>query len=217
MLQQRSNNSAPDIFLLDSYYSTSPNNENYTLILHTVYQIWSESSRCLSPVLPTPILRIVRPLSQLATRLQQDLLDFFKPVLNSHLSKLQLWLRLHTVFASIIVSMPRTKNGCSLAKRIRTAQTNQRLKVKYLWRMFKFELSDGTVTLTAIDYKQLSEMVGQMTSKHLIWYTQFDLLSWTCIELIRHVGFYLQYANLCPDTEDQVDKTRNLDKKANGM
>jgi len=35
-------------------------------------------------------------------------------------------------------------------------------------RMFKSELSDGTMTVTAIDYKKLSEMVGQTTSKHLI-------------------------------------------------
>jgi len=34
--------------------------------------------------------------------------------------------------------------------------------------MFKFELSDGTMTLIAIDYKQLSEMVGQMASKDFI-------------------------------------------------
>ena len=43
-------------------------------------------------------------------------------------------------------------------------------------RMFKSELSDGTMTVIAINYKKLSEMVSQMTSKHLIWYTQFDLL-----------------------------------------
>jgi len=80
----------PDI-LLEPYHTTPLQMMKivYTLILHTVYQIWDESSRHLSPVFPTPIPRIIRPLSQLTTRLQQNLLDFFKSILNSQLPRLQ--------------------------------------------------------------------------------------------------------------------------------